>query len=160
MPTSPDIYQPDKLDREILEELARDARTPYTEIARKLVVSPGTIHVRMRKMEDNGLVRGAHLVLDSTKLGYDLTAFIGVYLGKGSEYRQVKAALESIPEITEAHYTTGQYGIFVKVVCRNTEHLRKVLNERIQAIDGIQRTETFISLETGIYRQPSLVGNS
>jgi Lrp/AsnC family transcriptional regulator for asnA, asnC and gidA len=150
-------YKLDNLDREILTILVQNARTPYTEIAEKLIVSPGTIHVRMRKLERAGVVKGAELIVDPTKLGFDLTAFIGVYLEKGTTYRQVVDDLEAIEEIVEAYYTTGVYSLFLKVVCTNTDNLREVLNEKIQSVGGIQRTETIISLEQSIRRKPKLV---
>lgn len=149
-------YQIDNLDREILEILSSNARTPYTEIAEKLIVSPGTIHVRMRKMEAAGIVKGTEIVVDSAKLGFDLTTFIGVFLDKGASYEDVIQQLETIKEIVEAYYTTGGYSIFLKVICKNTESLRKVLNEKIQKVNGIQRTETMISLEQSIRRKAPL----
>jgi Lrp/AsnC family transcriptional regulator for asnA, asnC and gidA len=142
----------DKLDRQILSVLMKDAKTPYTDIAKQLFVSGGTIHVRMKKLEQLGIVRGANLVVDYSKLGYDISAFLGIYLDKSSLYDQVAQALHDIPEIVGAHYTTGLYNIFAKVVCRDTKHLRKVLNDKIQNIKGIQRTETFISLHENINR--------
>jgi Lrp/AsnC family transcriptional regulator for asnA, asnC and gidA len=149
-------YQIDNLDREILEILSKNARTAYTEIAEKLIVSPGTIHVRMKKMEAAGIVKGTEIVVDSAKLGFDLTTFIGVFLDKGASYQNVIKQLEAIEEIVEAYYTTGGYSIFLKVICRNTENLRKVLNEKIQKVEGIQRTETMISLEQSIRRKAPL----
>jgi Lrp/AsnC family transcriptional regulator for asnA, asnC and gidA len=68
----------------------------------------------------------------------------------------VAAALEAIPEIVEAHYTTGIYSIFVKIICRDTTHLRNVLH-KIQETGGIQRTETFISLQASIDRPIDIV---
>jgi len=149
-------YQIDKLDRQILEILSVNARTPYTDIAEKLIVSAGTIHVRMKKMEAAGVVKGTEIVVDSNKLGFDLTAFIGVFLDKGAVYLDVITQLNEINEIVEAYYTTGSYSIFLKVICRNTENLREVLNEKIQKVDGIQRTDTMISLEQSIRRKASL----
>lgn len=146
-------YQIDKIDRAIMQILLKNARTPYTDIAQKLIVSAGTIHVRMKKLERMGVVLGTELIIDSAKLGYDLTAFIGVFLEKGMNYKDVILALKKIDEIIEAYYTTGGYSIFIKVVCRNTTHLRKVLNEKIQAVAGIQRTETMISLEQSIRKK-------
>lgn len=146
-------YQIDKIDRAIMQILLKNARTPYTDIAQKLIVSAGTIHVRMKKLERMGVVLGTELIIDSAKLGYDLTAFIGVFLEKGMNYKDVIPALKKIDEIIEAYYTTGGYSIFIKVVCRNTTHLRKVLNEKIQAVAGIQRTETMISLEQSIRKK-------
>lgn len=143
-------YDIDNLDIEILSLLIANARAPFTEIAQKLVVSPGTIHVRMKKLEKMGVVVGAELVLDASKLGFDLTAFIGIFLEKSAKYSEVVPRLRAIEEIVEAHYTTGGYGIFCKIICSNTDHLRTVLNDKIQSVEGIQRTETMISLEQSI----------
>ena len=145
-------YEIDKLDRQILAILLQDARLPYTEIAKQLIVSAGTIHVRMRKMEEAGIVEGSSLQVNAEKLGFDLTAFLGINLERGSHYHEVVKKLSSIPEVVEAHYTTGHYGIFAKIVCRNTRHMRYVLNDVIQAIPGISSTETFISLEESLHR--------
>tara|TARA_B110000977_G_scaffold114754_1_gene148352 strand:- start:1174 stop:1587 length:414 start_codon:yes stop_codon:yes gene_type:complete len=136
--------------------LMENAKTPYTEIAKKLLVSPGTVHVRMKKMEETGLVKKSHLAINYELLGYDLTAFLGIYLEKGSNYKDVIKQMEKIPEIIEAHYTTGVYSIFAKITCKNTKHMRQVLNEEIQSVTGIQRTETIISLEQSIEKQLQL----
>ncbi len=142
----------DKLDRKILSILMQNAKQAYTDIAQQLYVSGGTIHVRMKKLEDAGIVTGYSLSVDHGKLGYDICAFLGIYLDKSSLYDDVAQALESIPEIVDAHYTTGLYNIFAKIVCRDTDHLREVLHDKIQKIAGIQRTETFISLQQSINR--------
>jgi len=143
-------YQIDNIDRGILSELMINAKVPYTEIAKKLIVSAGTIHVRMKKMEEAGIVKNSRLHINYELLGFDLTAFLGIYLEKGSTYTDVIQQLNLIPEIVEAHYTTGVYSIFAKIRCKNTKHMRQILNEEIQRIKGIQRTETIISLEQSI----------
>ena len=143
-------YQIDNIDRGILSELMINAKAPYTEIAKKLIVSAGTIHVRMKKMEDAGIVKNSRLHINYELLGFDMTAFLGIYLEKGSTYTDVIKQLNLIPEIVEAHYTTGVYSIFAKIRCKNTKHMRQILNEEIQSIKGIQRTETIISLEQSI----------
>lgn len=146
-------YEIDKLDKEILSILVEDAKVPYTEIAQRLIVSAGTIHVRMKRMERLGIVKRATLMLDPVKLGYDLMAFIGIYLVKGSAYNEVIREIDKIPEVIEAHYTTGEYSIFIKIICRNTDHLREVINDKLQPINGIIRTETIISLSESIRKQ-------
>ena len=146
-------YQIDNIDRRILGILMEDAKTPYTEIAKTLIVSPGTIHVRMKKMEDAGIVKKSRLHVNFELLGYDMTSFLGIYLEKGSNYKEVIQQLNEVPEIVEAHYTTGVYSIFAKIRCKNTKHMRHVLNEDIQSVKGIQRTETIISLEQSIDKQ-------
>lgn len=142
----------DDLDRNVLSVLMKDAKTTYAEIGRQLFVSPGTVHVRVKKMEEMGIIKGHHLTVDYEKLGYDISAFLGIYLDKSSLYDQVAEGLSEIPEIVGVHYTTGLYGIFVKIICKDTTHLRNVLHDKIQQIKGIQRTETFISLEEGVNR--------
>ncbi|HET6228203.1 MAG TPA: Lrp/AsnC ligand binding domain-containing protein [Bacteroidia bacterium] len=146
-------FQLDKLDRQILSMLMVDSTIPYTDIAKELVISAGTVHVRMKKLIETGVVMGSHLEINPAKVGYDICAFLGVFLEKGSEYNDAVARLKKVPEVVELHYTTGAWSMFAKIICRDTQHLREVLNEHIQAIKGVQRTETFISLEQSIKRQ-------
>ena len=146
----------DNLDIQILSILMKNATTPYTEIAKELIVSGGTIHVRMKKLEELGVIKGASLEVDPQKLGYDITAFLGIFLEKGSQYNEAVKQLQTVKEIVELHYTTGSLSIFAKIVCHDTNHLREILNEQIQSVKGIQRTETFISLEKTIKRQITL----
>jgi len=149
----------DKLDKQILSILMKDGKKAYTDIAKQLYVSGGTIHVRMHKLEDMGIVKGANLSIDHCKLGYDICAFLGIYLDKSSMYEEVAEELAKIPEIVGAHYTTGLYNIFAKIICRDTDHLREVLHDKIQKIQGIQRTETFISLQESINRPVNILGD-
>ena len=146
----------DPLDYKILEILVEDANLPYTEIGQRLDVSGGTVHVRMKKMESLGIVKGAQLLIDYSKIGWDITAFLGIYLDKSSLYEDVAKQLEAIPEVVNIHYTTGIYTIFAKIICRDTQHLREVLHDKIQRVTGIQRTETFISLEESLIRNTPL----
>ena len=142
----------DSTDLRILSLLIENAALPYTEIGKRVFVSGGTVHVRMKKLEQMGIVKGSQLIIDPAKLGWDISAFLGIYLDKSSLYDQVATALEGIPEVVNIHYTTGIYSIFIKIVCRDTGHLREILHDKIQKVSGIQRTETFISLEEGFSR--------
>ncbi len=146
--------QIDNVDKAILSILAEDASVPYTEIAKRLVVSPGTIHVRMKKMQELGVVHGSHIAVNPQKIGYDICAFIGIFIDNAGihGYSDAVKKMQEVPEIVELHYTTGVYSMFAKVMCRDTENLRKVLNERIRTIPGVHRTETFLSLEESIRR--------
>jgi len=120
-------------------------------------VSGGTVHVRMARLEELGIVQGATLRIDYEKLGYGVTAFIGIYLLKSSMYNSVAEEMKRIPEIVSMNYTTGNYGIFARLVCRDTQHLREVLHDQIQLIEGIERTETLISLEESLNRPIQLL---
>lgn len=150
-------YEIDNLDKQILHLLMHNVTRAYTDIAKELNVSGGTIHVRMKKLTEMGVVKGSQLVINPAAIGFDICAFIGVFLEKGSVYKEAVAQMRQVPEIVELHYTTGSYSMFVKIICRDTNHLREVLNEKIQPVKGVQRTETFISLEESINRQISIV---
>ncbi len=149
-------YEIDNTDLKILEILTQDAKKPYTEVAKKVYVSQGTIHVRMNKMEEAGIVERTTLRLNYSKLGYDITAFIGIFLQKSALYEKVLTELKKIQEITNIHYTTGNYSMFVKIHCRDTNHLKEVLHDKMQQVEGIERTETMISLEESLDRNLKL----
>jgi len=149
-------FELDKIDLQILSILSKDAKTPYAEIGEKLFVSGGTVHVRLKKMTEYGIITGSKLNIDYALFGYDIIAFIGIYLERSQLYKEVSKMLEEIPEVIECHYTTGGYSIFAKLICKDTKHLRLVLSEKLQKIDGVSRTETFISLEESINRPPEI----
>lgn len=149
-------YVIDNVDLNILNTLTKDAKKPYTEVARKVHVSGGTVHVRMNKMEDAGIIQGSTLELNYKKLGYTLTAFLGIYLSRSSLYDEVFEQLKLIDEIVTIHYTTGNYSMFLKLVCKDTAHLKDILHDKIQKIDGLVRTETIISLEESLSRHVKL----
>ncbi len=149
-------FKVDNVDLKILEILMQDAKKPYTEVAKRAFVSGGTVHVRMSKMEEAGIVEKTTLKVNYAKLGYDITAFIGIFLQKSALYEQVMTRLKTIPEVTSIHYTTGNYSMFVKIHCKDTIHLKLVLHDKIQQIEGIERTETMISLEESLDRSLNL----
>ncbi len=125
---------------------------PFTEIAKRVYVSSGTVHVRMRKLKDLGVIKNATLRVDYSKSGYDIVAFLGIFLDKSSVYNTVLDELKETPEIIKLNYTTGNYSMFAQILCKDTNHLREVLHEKIQKINGIGRTETMISLSEDIDR--------
>ncbi len=147
----------DETDKKILSLLMKDAKMTHAEIAAIVHVSGATVHGRIKKLEEAGIIKGFQVQIDQMLLGYDIEAFLGIYLNKSSLYSEVSEALKQIPEIVSAHYTTGNYSIFAKIVCRDTRHLREVLHDKIQKIGGIQRTETFISLEASINRPVAIL---
>ena len=142
----------DKLDFQIMQEMMGNAEISYAELGKKLFVSGGTIHVRIKKLQEAGIVQGTKLNVDMKQLGYDVIAFIGIYLEKSSLYDTVAKELRKIPEIVRLNYTTGNYSMFAEIVCKNIGQLRFVLHDELQKIKGIERTETFISLEESFTR--------
>lgn len=148
--------QLDELDLQILDLLIKDCRTPYLEIARICHVSGGTIHVRMKKMEDMGIIKGTRILLNLSKLGYDVCCFVGIHVDKTSSFTSVFEEIGKIKEVVELHLITGNYSIFAKVVCKNITDLQDILMNRINTVAGIQSTDTFISLSQPIDRNITL----
>ena len=142
-------YQIDNIDLKILNILSKNAKMPYTEVAKKVFVSGGTVHVRMRKLEKMGIVRATKLDIDYTKLGYNISCYMGIYLEKSFLYKETVKSLKKIPEIVEIHAITGQYTIFIKIICKDTSHFRNFL-DTVHKVKGITRTETFMSFEETI----------
>ena len=142
-------YQLDEIDNQILELLIENTRMPYTEIAKKLIISAGTVHVRVKKMEDAGIIKGTSLSIDYGKMGYSFIAYVGLFLSRTSETQLVIDKLKDIPFITVAHITTGKFNVFCKVRARDTSHAKDIIF-MIDDIDGVARTESMISMEESI----------
>lgn len=142
----------DKLDLQIISAMMDDAGISYADLGKNLSVSGGTIHVRIKKLQESGIVKGTRLNVELKELGYDITAFVGIYLEKSSLYDTVAKDLKKIPEIVRLNYTTGNYSMFIEIVCRDIAQLRHVLHDELQKIKGIERTETLISLEESFNR--------
>ena len=145
--------QIDGIDKKILRALIENARTPILEIARYIGISGAAIHQRLRKLEKSGLIAGSKFVINPKILGYKTMAFIGIFLDKAMNNPDAVRQLKKIPEVLECHYTTGNWSILIKILCKDNEHLMHLLNKEIQTIPGVSRTETFISLEQQIDRQ-------
>ena len=145
-------YQIDKLDKKILRALMENARIAYAELGKRFEVSPGTIHVRVEKMKQAGVIEGTRVQVNAKKLGFDVCCFVGINLKSAGDYHQVVAMLKQFDEVVEAYYTTGQYSIFVKLMTQSIEQLQWVLIDKIQAIEQVQSTETLISLQNPIDR--------
>ena len=150
----------DKLDLQIIQEMIGDTQLSYAELGKKLFVSGATIHVRIKKLQEIGVVKGSRLAVDFKLLGYDVIAFIGIYLEKSSLYDTVATELRKIPDIIRLNYTTGSYSMFAEIMCKDINQLRFVLHDGLQKIQGIERTETFISLEESFYRNVCVYNNS
>ncbi|MFT4848184.1 MAG: Lrp/AsnC family transcriptional regulator for asnA, asnC and gidA [Sediminicola sp.] len=142
-------FKLDDTDHQILDMLIENTRTPFTDIAKKLQISAGTIHVRVKKMEEAGIITGSSLRLDYDKLGYSFIAFLGIFLIKTSQTQFVLERLNAIPHVTVAHVTTGKFNIFCKIRAQNTSHAKDLIYS-IDDIEGVSRTETMISLEESI----------
>ncbi len=142
----------DKLDLQIIQHMMENAEISYADLGKKLFVSGGTIHVRIKKLQKDGIVKGTRLNTNLKLLGYDVIAFIGIYLKESSLYDSVAKELYKMKEVVRLNYTTGNYSMFAEIVCKDISELRDVLHEKLQKIKGIERTETLISLEESFSR--------
>jgi len=139
----------DKTDKLILACLIENARMPYTEIAKKVKVSAGTIHGRVKKLEKRRIITGATLRVNYDVVGYTFTAYVGVILARTIESEKIIEKMTKIPEITVASIISGQYGILCKIRCRDTKDAKNIIY-KINNIQGVLRTESMISLEESI----------
>lgn len=144
--------QIDSLDKKIIKMITKNARIPYLEVARECNVSGAAIHQRIQKLIKLGVITGSKFTIEPKKIGYKTCAYMGIFLEQASLYNDVLQELKKIPEITQCHFTTGNYSVFIKIFAHDNEHLKTILSDKIQLISGIARTETFISLEEGFNR--------
>ena len=143
----------DELDKKILDIISKNARIPFKDVADECGVSRAAIHQRVQRLTEIGVICGSGYHINPKKLGFHTCTYVGLNLAKGSMYKEAIAELKKIPEVVEAHFTTGPYGIIVKLYARDNEHLMNLLNECIQEIPGVTGTETMISLDQSIRKE-------
>ncbi len=148
-----EIIQIDGIDKILLNELMKDARVSINLLSKQVGISGAAVHQRLKKLEKSGLIQGSQITINPKRLGYTTLAFVGIYLDKAMSNPSAVAQLKKINEVLECHYTTGDWSVLVKILCKDNEHLMNLLNNQIQKIEGISRTETFISLDQQIARQ-------
>jgi len=139
----------DDIDHKILDLLVEDTRIPFTDIAKKLYISAGTVHIRVKKMEKIGIIKGSSLILDWKKLGYTFTAYVGLLINNSSQIKYIIEKLKKIPNITVAHVTSGRFNIYLKIRAKSTTHAKNIIFS-LDEIEGVYRTESMISLEESI----------
>ena len=145
-------YEMDALDAAILEELQKDVRVSFQDLARQLKVAGGTIHFRYNRLREAGILKGVRLLLDTAKLGYQIEAFIGINLHNAGDHKKLVERLRKMPEVTEAYYTTGPYSLFARILVKSPKQLHLFLAEKLQPLAEIQSTETLIALDVPIDR--------
>jgi Lrp/AsnC family transcriptional regulator for asnA, asnC and gidA len=148
-----DTLHIDELDKKILALVTKNARIPFLEVARECKVSGAAIHQRIQRLTKMGVITGSEFVISPKMIGFRTCAYVGIFLDSAHLYPEVVVKLREIPEITQCHYITGGYSIFIKIYTRDNEDLKHVLVDKVQAIPGVSRTETFISLEESFNRQ-------
>ena len=147
----------DEFDIRILQELEKDGRRAYSIIADTLKVSNTMVHQRVSRMRRIGVLKGAGIILDERKLGYEWSAFTGIVLKEDSDSEKIIDALKDIPEVTECYYITGKYTLYIRIVARSNEHIRRVLYDKIDNIAGVLKTESLIDLGTAFKRNAPII---
>lgn len=151
-------YEIDKIDLDILKNLSSNAKISFTDLASKILVSPSTVHVRVKKMEEAGIIKNFTININYKMLDMSFTAYLGVFLESSKMYDKVIAELKSIYQITVIDFTTGPFSIFCKIRSRDSGSATEVF-KKIQTLKGIQRTETFISMEEILNEKNSLINS-
>ncbi|MFN3489214.1 MAG: Lrp/AsnC family transcriptional regulator [Emticicia sp.] len=146
----------DEFDKKILVQLEKDGRKPYSEIAKNLNISNTMVHQRVTRMKKIGILKGAGIILDERKLGYEWSAFTGLVLKEDSDSKTIIEELRKIPEVTECYYITGQYTLYIRIVAKSNEHMRSVLYDKIDHISGILKTESMIDFGAAFKRNVSV----
>jgi Lrp/AsnC family transcriptional regulator for asnA, asnC and gidA len=146
----------DNYDKKILIQLEKDGRKPYSEIAKNLNISNTMVHQRVTRMKKIGILKGAGIILDERKLGYEWSAFTGLVLKEDSDSKTIIEELRKIPEVTECYYITGQYTLYIRIVAKSNEHMRSVLYDKIDHISGILKTESMIDFGAAFKRNVSV----
>lgn len=146
----------DAFDHRIIEELTKDARVPLVQLAKKLKVSNTLVHQRIRKLKDSHLLKNASYRLDPWKLGYKTSAYTQIMLTNAKHHRQIEKKLSEIPEIVECVNISGRYALMVRIFCYNNRHLRDIIYEKIQPLEGVEGTNTTISFETAFSRNVAI----
>ncbi len=142
----------DNLDKQILRMIAEDARVPFLEVARACDVSGAAIHQRIQKLTSMGVLQGSQFIINPEKIGYETCAYIGLNLKNPETFDHVLSELQKIPEVTECHYTTGNFDMFIKIYAKNNHHLLNIIHDKLQPL-GLASSETLISFNTVFDRQ-------
>ena len=143
----------DKLDKQIMDIISCNARIPFKDVAAECGVSRAAIHQRVQRLIEMNVIIGSGYHINPKSLGYTTCTYVGIRLEKGSMYKTVVDELKKIPEIVECHYTTGPYSMLIKLYARDNEQLMDLLNNKMQGIQGVDSTETLISLDQSIKKE-------
>lgn len=143
-----EMSKPDELDMAILDALQRDGRVSNAELARRLNLSPPAVHARLRRLEEQGFIRGYVALLDREELGYDMLCFVNVSLQNHTleQVQHFRTAVSQIPQVLECHFVTGEFDYLLKVVVRNRRELEQLVLEQLTPLPGVGRIHTSLVL--------------
>jgi len=137
----------DDIDLHILALLQENCKLPLAKIGEKVGLSAPSVIERIKKLEDNRVIRGYTALLDARRLGKDVTAFIGVSISHPRLIDEFEHDIAQLDDVLECHHVTGQHTLLLKVKTANTSSLEELIS-KIRSIDGVDRTETMVVLST------------
>ncbi|WP_134671893.1 Lrp/AsnC family transcriptional regulator [Halorussus marinus] len=137
----------DDTDRAILEALQENARTPFSEIARRIDMSSATVHDRVNRMEEAGVIEGYHAKVDPKALDYGISSIVGLQVEQGQEQETLER-LEDIPGVQEVHLTTGSWDVLMRVYAEDADELRRLMFDNVAQMEGFARSQTMVILGT------------
>ncbi len=137
----------DELDSKIVQQLMQQGRTTWSELASLLGLSAPATADRVRRLEERSVIRGYAAQIDPEAAGCELLAFIAVSLEQSEQRAAFLQRVERLPEIQECHHVTGADDYWLKVRCRNTQALERLISQELKSLNGL-KTHTTIALST------------
>jgi DNA-binding Lrp family transcriptional regulator len=148
----------DALDRKILRKLSGDARRPLSRVAQELGVAQTTLHQRVRRMEEHGVITGSRLTIDWEQAGLPVVALISIEVAERGSLQETADRLAEIPEVMSCFAITGEFDLLLVVRAKSSAHLGEILELLRNA--GLGRSRTVVVLNTFFeYRMPPIVGD-
>lgn len=135
----------DEIDRQIIDELQKDGRAAFSQIAERLNVSPGMIRQRYNRLVEQGILRVV-AITNPLRMGFKTMAMIGIH-ADGSKLLEVAGKVANLDEVIYMIIASGRFDIFAEVVCRDHEHLLRFITEKLSTIDGVRESESFMHLK-------------
>ena len=150
MSNKPAMVEMDEFDRRIIAALVEDGRMTVTDLAASVGLSKTPCQVRLKRLQESGVIRGFRAIVDPAKLGMDHVAFAEVKLSDTREeaLRQFNAAVRQIPEVEECHMIASSFDYLLKVRTPDIRRYRIVLGEKISSLPHVASTSTFVAMET------------
>ncbi len=146
----------DYIDQQILLQIRKDARKPFSQIAEELKISNSLVHQRIKKLKENKVIDKAEFIVNEARIGYKTKSYVGIRLKEARYASDVVKGLQKIPEVLECSYVSGQYAIFFLIFAYDNQHLRRILYDQVHQIEGVAGTDSFICFDTNFKRQVSL----
>ena len=145
----------DKIDKSILNILQDDDKIPYKKISELLNIGVSTVHYRIKKLIDTGIIKKFSAIIDPEKVGYNTTAVLGLNVNP-LKMDEIAKIIKSYPEVQIVATSSGDHDIIAQTIARDAKHLWKFINEKIKTIDGVE-SKIHVSSFLDIYKRTNMV---